>query len=118
MPFPRVDAAAVAERGVLRESSAHDPRMLLAWLLASLLLALAVWTWWARGDDVRRLPAEHRRALYAHTVETLRMFCAPSDQRSPIDDYCSRQAALVLQFPECDAACRALAEPHRPRATR
>jgi hypothetical protein len=114
MLFPRADAAAVLERA----SAARDPRMRLAWLLASLMSAASVWIGWSRGDDVRRLPDDDRGALYAHTLESIRTFCTPSERLPTIAEPCRREAALVLQFPECDAVCRALAEPHRPHATR
>lgn len=98
--------------------SEHDPRLTMAWVFALLLLTTSAWLWWSRGDDVRRLPEAQRYALYTNTLDALRKFCAASDGGSALEQYCARQAALALQFPACDATCRALAEPHRPHATR
>jgi hypothetical protein len=89
----------------------------IAWLSALLILAVATWIWWTRRDDVLRLPAAERRALYERTLGTLATFCDPQP-RPGISDYCQQQAALALQFPECDAACRTLADRYRSRPSR
>ena len=94
-----------------------------AWLvpvcIASLLiLAASGWMRWSRADDVTRLPEAPRHALYMNTLEALRNYCAPRKRLAGIDDYCTRQAMFALQFPQCDAACRLLAQPYRPHPTR
>jgi hypothetical protein len=57
---------------------------------------------------VRRLPAEARSALYAHTVENVATICR-GDGKLLLADFCHEQAQFALAFPECDAACAAAA---------
>ena len=59
-------------------------------------------------EAVRRLPEAERRALYARTLRTLEASCAPTERSPGLDDYCREQAEFLLNFPECDVACRAL----------
>jgi hypothetical protein len=82
--------------------------------LYALVVLAALWIWWPSHDKVTRLPEPERRALYQRTLGTLTTFCDPSKDHTGIHDYCQQQADLVVQFPECDAACRAVAEKHRP----
>jgi hypothetical protein len=84
----------------------------IGWLYISLLSA-AVWIWWSGQNNVARLPAPERGAFYERTRGTLTALCDPSKGLMGLDDYCREQAELILQFPECDAACRALAEQQR-----
>jgi hypothetical protein len=74
-----------------------------------------------RGDEraaIGELPAQERRALYERTLRTLASSCAPIKQRQGLADHCREQAEFIVQFPECDGACRALAEPHQRKPTR
>jgi cytochrome b pre-mRNA-processing protein 3 len=57
---------------------------------------------------VRRLPEAERRALYGRTLRTLETSCAPAERSRGLDDYCREQAEFLLNFPECDAACRVI----------
>jgi len=50
-----------------------------------------------------------RLALYDRTLRTLVSQCNGAKRPSGLEDFCREQAELVLQFPDCDAACRALA---------
>lgn len=45
-------------------------------------------------------------ALYDRTVESLGGVCR--SHPTNLEDFCRDQAELVVRFPECDAACRAL----------
>jgi hypothetical protein len=91
--------------------------MTLAYVSALVLFAASIY-WWPRGDDVQSLPHAPRQALYQHTIEGLRTFCASRAALAGIDDYCAEQARFALKFPECDGSCRALAETHLPQPTR
>jgi hypothetical protein len=57
---------------------------------------------------VRRLPEGERRALFERTLRTLETSCARAKRSRGLDDYCREQAEFLLNFPECDAACRAV----------
>jgi len=94
----------------------RPPRTALAGaaLLGTLLvLATGYWWWSATGEgrEIRELPAEQRHALYDRTMQNLKTICDPAPGRS-MRDFCRGQAALALQFPECDDACRTTARRH------
>ena len=74
--------------------------------------------WHRAGEqELRELPEAQRVAFYHRTLETLRTTCmAASGPR--LTDYCHEQAALVVHFPECDAACRELARHFTHKPTR
>jgi hypothetical protein len=86
--------------------------------LCVLLLAASVWAWWLHRDDVLQLPEPERRALYQHTLDTLDAFCDPTKGLTGLDAYCRQQAELIVQFPECNPACWARADRHRPQPSR
>jgi hypothetical protein len=84
---------------------------LVKWVAMLALVAgatfLLVWCGGAERRAIRDLPAVERRALFERTLQNLRAVCAP-----PVDamhDYCSEQARLALEFPECDRTCETLA---------
>lgn len=86
--------------------------------LAVVLLAV-----WYAGETAERravqtLPQQERAQLYQRTLHTLTSSCDARTRPSGLDRYCAEQAAFVVQFPECDAACRAIAVRHHPGATR
>jgi hypothetical protein len=70
-------------------------------------MALMVWRDGAERRAIRALPEVERHALYTRTLETLATACASSVVG--LRDYCTRQAQLALEFPECDQSCEALA---------
>ncbi len=79
-------------------------------LLALGLIALALyWVWSATGQRraIRALAPEQRAALYQSTRRALETACASPDPS--LDEYCQTQARLLLDLPECDAACREFA---------
>jgi len=65
--------------------------------------------------DLSGLPAAERSRLYAETRALVETACVPPRSWTP-SDYCSEQIRQLLAFPECDAACRELAQKtgHRP----
>ena len=87
-------------------------------LLAGVATAVAAGTLWyasetAEGGAISQLPAAERKALFQRTLRTLSTTCAPSTKPSGLDPFCHEQAEFIVQFPECDDACRAAANPHR-----
>lgn len=96
---------------------ARAGRKVLAVLAAGALFALVLALWTARERReqaaVMSLPAFERRALYERTLHTLESTCETVTHRDGLADLCGEQAEFILQFPECDAACAALAQQHR-----
>jgi hypothetical protein len=83
-------------------------------LIGGTLLVVAGYGWWSsagQGREIRDLPAGQRHALYQRTMENLKTICDPAPGRS-VRDFCRGQAALVLEFPECDDDCRRTARRH------
>ena len=80
------------------------------WLVCALILLLLAWWGWeqgAPGRALRSLPEGERSALYERTAKNLRQVC--NDPPVALQFYCNQQAEFLLNFPECDADCRALA---------
>lgn len=91
-------------------------------LLLAVLGALALmflWSWWqyaSERDAIVGIPGAERKAFYDRTLETLRTTCSSTSEG--LNSYCADQADLVVQFPECDQACRELAQSRKERPTR
>jgi hypothetical protein len=79
------------------------------------LVAFAAGYWWwtsaGEGREIRDLPPARRRGLYERTMENLKTICDPAPGRS-MRELCRAQAALALEFPECDDDCRRTARRH------
>jgi hypothetical protein len=73
----------------------------------ALVMALMVWFDGAEQRAILGLPEAERQALYARTLQNLATVCSTSSEG--LRDYCVREARLVLEFPECDRNCEALA---------
>jgi hypothetical protein len=71
----------------------------------------------AEGDAIRSLPEAERRSLYERTLRTLESPCK-RHRGSGLESICRQQADFVVQFPECDAQCSALAEAFRAGPSR
>jgi hypothetical protein len=69
------------------------------------------------GEALFGLPSSQRSALYARTLETLRVTCAHATE-SDLREFCQEQARLIARFPECDADCQALSRRFSPRPTK
>lgn len=87
-------------------------------VLAVGLTAVAAGTLWyltesAERSAITELPAVERKALYARTLNTLKSSCSARNKPRGLDDFCREQAAFIVQFPECDAACRRVASLHQ-----
>ncbi len=83
--------------------------------LGLLVLGLVgAWEWSHRrvDDAVRSLPAAERQHLYERTLQTLQTSCHPPSHPG-LSSHCEDEADFITHFPECDAACRELAQvPH------
>jgi hypothetical protein len=76
------------------------------------LVLVGVWTWNQTAEQraIRHLPPAERQALYDRTLQTLRDPCGMSRNANGLGSFCRAQAKFILEFPECDAACSALAK--------
>jgi hypothetical protein len=86
----------------------------------AVMAAFSVLWVWDRGSErraIRTLPDGERRALYERTLENLRSVCALPES-GDLQSFCRQQAELIVDLPECDAACRDLARDHRQRPSR
>jgi cytochrome b pre-mRNA-processing protein 3 len=90
-------------------------------IVGAVLAALLLW----RSNQVEerqaieQLAERDRRALYERTLRTLSSpSCDPEKQPAGLEPFCREQAEFIVQFPECDEACRTLARPHRSKPTK
>jgi hypothetical protein len=91
----------------------------IAAILAAAALLIGFWVWRSGAESraIHDLPAPVRAQVYLHTLANLKTLCDRPD--GAFDDYCRRQAAFIIEFPECDDACLDIAgrhREHRPRA--
>jgi hypothetical protein len=89
-------------------------------LLVAAITCVVLWRW-SRNDEasaIRTLPMSDRRSLFEGTLRTLESVCDPQTRPPGLDGYCNEQAIFVRQFPECEAACLALAKGARRPPTR
>jgi hypothetical protein len=80
----------------------------------ALLVLLSGYWWWTssgEGREIRDLPPAQRKGLYQRTMENLKTICDPAPGRS-MREFCRRQAALAVEFPECDDDCHRIARRH------
>ena len=88
------------------DSVSRPPRRGRAWLVVALLLLAAggflLWQFAAQWGA----PNPHRVEMYQRILDNLRASCVPP--KPTLEGYCRDQAALLLEYPECDADCAAL----------
>lgn len=92
------------------------PVIVLTALAALLIIAQLIFSGLERralGD----LPAAERRLLYERTHANLTGLCTAGYGPS-LADFCRAEASVIVALPECDPACKALANPFLPHATR
>ena len=70
------------------------------------MVAVAVWYRRSTRFALLDVPAGERRVLYGKTMEAFRELCSNSPGPA-FEAKCRDDAALLIQFPECDDACRA-----------
>jgi hypothetical protein len=113
---PQLDEAEPVDQAAQRKAT----------VVVALLLLLAgsacVVLWrWSRNDEtsaIRTLPVADRRALFEGTLRTLESVCEEQKRPPGLEGFCNEQAIFVAQFPECEAACLALAKGARTPPTR
>jgi hypothetical protein len=98
-----------------RRPAGRSRRLLVA--LAIVLVAAAVGAFWswregAERRAIARLPAAERGELYQRELDTFRTLCGQAPRRDELQPQCRERASFILEFPECDPACRQLARIH------
>jgi hypothetical protein len=85
------------------------------WPLALALVLAIVWVW---HNAAVKQEAENRRRdeLYRRTLENVQSVCRAPEPG--LESYCRAQAALLLEYPECDPDCVALAREVRGEPAR
>lgn len=89
--------------------------------LAILLLAVLVFALQSAQSDraaVMRMSPEARQELYVRTLRSTESLCTQAAKDESMRGRCVDSSRFLLSFPECDEACRALAQPHFGGATR
>lgn len=105
-----------------RATIAMTPRMRGLMVALAVLVVLAVATvvsflsQQTERNAIVGLPDAERKAFYERTRQTLETTCSAGSEG--LASYCAEQAELIVKFPECDEACRKLAEAYGPRPTR
>jgi len=87
------------------------PRRALITVAIAVALVTAALFWTSvklvRGAQVARLPEPERKALYQRALADLKL--CTTDSGRLIKKHCEHQAELIVEFPECDGACKRLA---------
>jgi hypothetical protein len=78
------------------------------------VVVLSLWRGKGEVGAVRRMPTEERVQLYQETYAATRTLCDAAHTDDALADRCARWADFLLEFPECDDACRAFASPYAP----
>jgi hypothetical protein len=106
----------------IHRAAPAPPGRLLPWVLLILGIAGAFALWyWHRGAESRalkQLPPDERSAVFARELENLKSLCGHSPPKEALQERCESLASFVLELPECDEACKALARSRLSRATR
>jgi hypothetical protein len=76
----------------------------------AIVAGLALYLYCAGSEQraIRHLPVGERRALFERTLKNLQSLCSPAEES--LRSFCLDQARLALEFPECEQACRTLAD--------
>lgn len=101
-------------RQVSRWSAAYWFYAAVISILTGAIIFIWIWNQYSEERALRALPEAQRRALYLRTLADLESVCA-HPHGSDLDGHCRAQAEFMLQFAECDDACRQLA--HRQLQT-
>ena len=84
---------------------------------AAIVACVAVlWLWRGKGETgaVRRMAPADQEKLYQETYAATRTLCEAARTDDALEDRCASWSELLLEFPECDEACRAFATPNAP----
>ncbi len=91
---------------------------LFAILVAVVVLAVLFRNMSAENRAIARMDPVERRAVYEHAYGELRRLCGAGPRDDALEAQCQEQIRFVVQFPECDAECQAIARRHTPLPTK
>ncbi len=98
------------------------PRQLGRWVLAILVAVVVLVALFrnlgAENRAISRMDPLERRAVYEHVYGEVRRLCGAGPRDDALEAQCQEQIRFVLQFPECDAECQAIARRHTPLPTK
>jgi len=83
------------------------------------LVALGVWMWvhGSEGGGLRAMSPAQREAFYQEAWAEQRARCLEVDGPRDPESRCRKRAEYLLQFPQCDEACRTQLAPSLKPAT-
>ena len=83
-------------------------RLTAIFVVAGIVAVAIPWIWSlvAEAPHLSRLPPESRKALYARTLSDLELCSGPDGKK--LAAHCDHQAEFILNFEECDGACKGL----------
>ncbi len=90
----------------------------LAILVAVLVLVALFRNMSAEHRAIARMDPVERRAVYEQAYGELRRLCGAGPRDDALEAQCQEQIRFIVQFPECDAECQAIARRHAPLPTK
>ncbi len=87
-------------------------------LLVGLLAGAFVWSLGAERRAILRIPPVERHAIYENAYGEMTRLCGAGPRTDALEKRCTELIQFVVQFPECDDACQAVARSHRPIPTK
>jgi hypothetical protein len=105
-----------APRAAMEPTRERMVRVSRAWLAAgvAVLGLVAIWSW--QQASRRGESPQPRAEMYRAALENVRARCTPPSRE--LESYCRDNATLLLDYPECDAACVSLVRHIRGEPTR
>ena len=80
-----------------------------AFVTGVLVVLLWVWRQPSEPDALRRMPPENRAKLFQQTYDATRTLCDVARTDDALRERCAGSASFLVDFPECDDACRTFA---------
>ena len=75
-----------------------------------------IWRQPAEPAALRRMAPDDRATLFQRTYDATRTLCDAARTDDALHERCASWAEFLLDFPECDDACREFATSQAPRA--
>jgi len=75
-----------------------------------------IWRRPAESAALQRMAPDDRALLFQRTYDATRTLCDAARTDDALHERCASWAEFLLDFPECDAACREFATSQAPRA--
>lgn len=81
------------------------------------VVVMMLWMTGDRGESrtIQAMPADDRALLFDRSYAAARAICDQTRDKDAFRARCAGMSEFVLEFPECDDACRAFASQYAPR---